>query len=86
MSFSPRGFYARIFSSFGLIGDSPNIVYPGPIQTGYLEPDDVQEINKNTPLRRVGVPTDIADVMVFLASDQSRWVTGQLMGLSPNGD
>jgi 3-oxoacyl-[acyl-carrier protein] reductase len=31
------------------------------------------------PLRRLGRPQDIADVIVFLASEQARWVTGQLI-------
>lgn len=56
-----------------------NIVAPGPIQTGYLRPKDVEEIAAQTPLRRVGEPEDIADVVVFLASEQARWITGQLI-------
>ncbi|MCC7358776.1 MAG: SDR family oxidoreductase [Anaerolineales bacterium] len=56
-----------------------NIVAPGPIQTGYLPPKAVEEITSQTPLRRVGEPEDIADVAVFLASEQARWVTGQLI-------
>lgn len=56
-----------------------NIVAPGPIQTGYLEPEDVKNITKDTPLGRVGEPADVADVMVFLASEQARWLTGQLI-------
>lgn len=31
----------------------------------------------NTPLGRIGRPDDVADVAVFLASEQARWVTGQ---------
>lgn len=34
------------------------------------------------PLRRVGEPADIADVIVFLASDQARWLTGQVIKVS----
>jgi 3-oxoacyl-[acyl-carrier protein] reductase len=30
-----------------------------------------------TPLGRVGQPDDIADVVTFLASDDSRWMTGE---------
>jgi 3-oxoacyl-[acyl-carrier protein] reductase len=66
-------------AEMGKYGITVNIVSPGPIQTGYLEPKDVDDINKNTPLGRVGEPADIADVMVFLASEQARWVTGQLI-------
>jgi 3-oxoacyl-[acyl-carrier protein] reductase len=38
----------------------------------------VQEIAAGTPLQRIGEPEDIADVIVFLASAQARWLTGQL--------
>lgn len=34
---------------------------------------------ENIPLGRVGQPEDVADVIVFLASEQARWVTGQLI-------
>ena len=33
-----------------------------------------------TPLGRLGEPEDIAEIVAFLASDQARWVTGQLIG------
>ena len=52
---------------------------PGPIQTGYLSPDAERDIAAQTPLRRVGQPDDVADVIVFLASAEARWMTGQLL-------
>ena len=66
-------------AEMGKYGITVNIVALGPIQTGYLRPKDVDEIAATTPLRRVGEPEDIADVVVFLASDQARWITGQLI-------
>jgi 3-oxoacyl-[acyl-carrier protein] reductase len=56
-----------------------NIVAPGPIQTGYLNPEEAAAIAANTPLRRVGRPEDVANVIVFLASEQAGWLTGQLL-------
>ena len=56
-----------------------NIVAPGPIQTGYLAPEEEATIAAGTPLRRIGRPEDVADVIVFLASEQAHWVTGQLL-------
>lgn len=66
-------------AEIGKYGITVNIVSPGPIQTGYLEPKDVENINRGTPLGRVGEPKDVADVMVFIASEQARWLTGQLI-------
>lgn len=66
-------------SEMGKYGITVNIVAPGPIQTGYIRPDSEKEIAARTPLRAVGKPEDIADVIVFLASQQSRWITGQLI-------
>lgn len=56
-----------------------NNVAPGPVQTGYIMPDAERDIAAGTPLGRVGRPDDIADVIVFLASEQARWLTGQLL-------
>lgn len=63
----------------GKYGITVNIVAPGPTQTGYLTPEVEAEVARDTPLRRVGTPEDVADVIVFLASKQARWLTGQLL-------
>jgi 3-oxoacyl-[acyl-carrier protein] reductase len=63
----------------GKYGITVNIVAPGPVQTGWLRPDEEAEIARKTPLGRVGRPEDIADVIVFLASDEARWLTAQLL-------
>jgi 3-oxoacyl-[acyl-carrier protein] reductase len=60
-------------------GITVNIVSPGPIQTGWITPDMEAEIVSAIPLGRLGYPDDIADVIVFLASEQARWVTGQIL-------
>ena len=66
-------------AEMGKYGITVNIVAPGPIQTGYIAPESETEIVSGTPLGRVGEPEDVADVLVFLASEQARWVTGQLL-------
>lgn len=63
----------------GKYGITANVVCPGPTQTGYISPDNEAEWSAQTPLRRIGQPEDVADVIVFLASEQARWVTGQLI-------
>jgi len=63
----------------GRYGITVNIVAPGPVQTGWLTREEESEIGRKTPLGRAGRPEDIADVVVFLAADQARWLTGQLI-------
>ncbi len=63
----------------GPLGITVNVVAPGPVQTGYIPPEMEEKLSAEIPLRRVGQPEDVADVIVFLASEQARWVTGQLI-------
>ena len=44
---------------------------------GIAESDFRRQIEAETPLGRIGQPQDIAPVAVFLASDDSGWVTGE---------
>jgi 3-oxoacyl-[acyl-carrier protein] reductase len=66
-------------AELGPYGITVNIVSPGPVQTGYITPQMEEGLIGDIPLRRVGQPEDIADVIVFLASEQACWVTGQLI-------
>jgi 3-oxoacyl-[acyl-carrier protein] reductase len=63
----------------GKYGITANVVCPGPTQTGYITPDDETRLIAQTPLGRLGRPDDIADVVAFLASEQGRWITGQVI-------
>jgi len=56
-----------------------NVVSPGPIQTGYISPEGEKAIIPEIPLRRVGKPEDIANAVLFFASEQANWITGQLL-------
>ncbi|MEM9277651.1 MAG: SDR family oxidoreductase [Pseudomonadota bacterium] len=62
----------------------PNEVNTPMIRTGFemrgLDPDKaIQELNASVPLGRIAEPEDIADVIVFLASDKSRYMCGALL-------
>lgn len=54
----------------------------GAQQTGIFETDLVKQLVATTPLGRIGLPSDIAPVVVFLASDESSWVTGETIRVS----
>lgn len=59
-----------------------NAIAPGFIRTrmtGKLSEDQQKGIVEHVPLGRMGEPKDIADVAVFLASDASRYMTGQTL-------
>ncbi|WP_151637933.1 SDR family oxidoreductase [Noviherbaspirillum aerium] len=56
-----------------------NAVAPGPTDTEMVPPARREEAPKLTPLGRLGKPEDIADVIAFLASEESRWITGQII-------
>jgi len=79
---SLEAFTRSIAIETGPIGITVNTVAPGPVQTGWMTEDMVKRQEQNIPLRRVGCPEDIADVIVFLASDQARWLTGQVIKVS----
>jgi 3-oxoacyl-[acyl-carrier protein] reductase len=74
-----EGYSRSAAVELGQFGITVNIISPGPIQTGWITPAIEQEDVASTPLGRIGQPEDIADVAVFLASEQARWVTGQLI-------
>ncbi len=65
-----------------------NSLNPGMVETegtnsaGITESDFRRQIEQQTPLGRIGQPQDIAPVAVFLASDDSGWVTGETIHVS----
>src|SRR6266550_7874123 len=60
-----------------------NIIHPGivetPLQAPYLTPELRAEFNTGIPLGRIGQPRDIAHAALFLASDESSFMTGAEM-------
>jgi len=61
----------------GQFGITVNVLALGPVQTGWITPELERALVPTIPLGRVGMPGDVADVVVFLASEQARWMTGQ---------
>lgn len=63
-----------------------NCIAPGVIQTDMLSSyskDEMNVLQENTPLMKLGSPDDIAGCALFLASEYSDFITGQI--ISPNG-
>ncbi|HXH53897.1 MAG TPA: SDR family oxidoreductase [Sphingomicrobium sp.] len=65
-----------------------NAVAPGPIWTplnpfGGQPPEDVKDFGKNTPMGRPGEPNEVAPSFLFLACEDSSYMSGQV--LHPNG-
>lgn len=61
-----------------------NAVAPGFIQTSMtdvLKEEVKQEIAKNIPLKRMGEAKDVANLVKFLASDESSYITGQVINV-----
>jgi len=67
-----------------------NCILPGPVKTSFYDttigamPAAQQEMayvmmGKKTPLQRIGLPEDIAEAALFLASEMSSWITGQAL-------
>lgn len=65
-----------------------NSLDPGVVETegtqttGILGSDFHDMLLRTTPLGRIGQPDDIGPVAVFLASDDARWVTGQIINVA----
>ena len=61
------------------LGITVNTIAPGPVQTGWITAELEEHVVPTIPLGRVGLPKDIADAVVFLASEQASWITGQVL-------
>ncbi len=66
---------------FGHYGVRVNAICPGVVDTPIFQGNTfvLDHFEKLTPIGRVGKPKDLAAMALFLASDESAWVTGQSM-------
>jgi 3-oxoacyl-[acyl-carrier protein] reductase len=73
-------------AELGEQGHTVNSVNPGPVQSKMLDniPKDIVDMQKKqTPVgRRLGTVDDVAQIVSWLASEESRWVTGQTISAS----
>lgn len=78
------GFTKALAKEVGLSGITVNCVAPGVIATemnGHLSEEIIEELKNETPLNRIGTPEDVAEAIMFLASDKASFVTGQVLSV-----
>jgi 3-oxoacyl-[acyl-carrier protein] reductase len=64
---------------FGDRGLRTNVINPGPIDTGWMTAELRADLTARQPIGRLGTPTDIANLVRFLVSEQGQWINGQLI-------
>ncbi|MCL5781717.1 MAG: SDR family oxidoreductase [Firmicutes bacterium] len=80
------GFTKALAKELGPSNIQVNCVAPGIIDTDmnvFLSDEEIKQLQKNTPLQRFGTVQEVAKCIFFLASEDSNFITGQV--LSPNG-
>jgi 3-oxoacyl-[acyl-carrier protein] reductase len=77
------GYTRAVAAEVGKYGIRVNAIAPGLIYNEFLRriyPDDMfKSVEKRTPLGRVGKPEDIANLALFLVSDEASFITGEVM-------
>ena len=63
-------------------GITVNAVAPGPTQTGWIDEELEQAVLPLIPMGKLIEPVDIAETILFLASEQARMITGQVIKVS----
>lgn len=61
------------------LGVTVNAVNPGPVDSGWMDDAVRAELGPRFPMGRLGEPDDPARLIAFLASDEARWITGQII-------
>jgi NAD(P)-dependent dehydrogenase (short-subunit alcohol dehydrogenase family) len=76
-----EGFTKAAALEFAETGIRINVVAPGPIETGMLNrftgtPENKADLISRVPMKRIGQPEEIAEAILFLASDKASFITG----------
>lgn len=81
-----EAFTRSIAFEVGPLGITVNTVAPGATQTAYISPKAEKELLLTIPMRRLGLPEDIAETILFLSSEKSGWTTGQVIRVNGGRD
>ena len=80
-----KGGIITLTMSLAKIGGPYNITVNA-VSPGFIDTEMTREFThfdpETVPLRRIGRPDEVADVIVFLASDKSRYVTGTIINVN----
>lgn len=79
------GMTKALAKELGPSGITVNAVAPGLIDTDMnkaLDGESKRQIAEDTPLMRIGVPREVADAVLYLASDGASFVTGDVLNVS----
>ncbi len=74
-----EAFTVSLSAEVASLGITVNAVDPGITDTGWISPELKKKWNAEAPMGRVGLPQDAARLIRFLASDDARWITGQVI-------
>ena len=78
------GFSRSLAKELGSRNITSNVIAPGFIETDmttFLNDDEKAEVSKNIPMKRFGTVEDVARCIVFLASDEANYITGQTISV-----
>jgi 3-oxoacyl-[acyl-carrier protein] reductase len=79
------GLTKALAKEVGPSGIRVNCIAPGLIDTDMnkeVDEEGLKAVIEDTPLQRIGTPADVANLMEFLASDRSSFITGQVIGVN----
>lgn len=79
------GFTKSLAKELGPSGITVNAVAPGVINTDMnkaLSEEDISALADETPLMRIGEPSEVAEAVLFLASDKAAFITGDVLNIS----
>ena len=74
-----EAFTVRLSAEIAPLGITVNAVDPGITNTGWISPDLKAKWTNEAPMGRIGTPNDVAQLIRFLASAESGWITGQII-------
>lgn len=79
------GMTKALAKELGPSGITVNAIAPGVIATDMnksLSDEDIEVLKDETPLMRIGAPSDVAEAALFLAGEQSSFITGAVLNVS----